>query len=79
MCGRLMCCLTYEHEFYERMKKNLPKIGKKVKTKRGEGKVLRQNILNETLTIALDEGEVEIGINELLPEAGQKKEKRKRG
>ena len=79
MCGRLMCCLTYEHEFYERMKKNLPKIGKKVNTKRGEGKVVRQNILNETLTVSLEDGEeVEISISELIQDTGNKKENRKR-
>ncbi len=57
MCGRLMCCLNYEREYYERIKKNLPKIGKKILTKRGEGKVIRQNILKETLIVALESGE----------------------
>ena len=57
MCGRLMCCLTYEYEYYEKMKKDLPKIGKKVNTTCGEGKVIRQNVLKETLTITLDSGE----------------------
>ena len=53
MCGRLMCCLTYEHEYYEKIKKDLPKIGKKVRTRDGEGKIVRQNVLKETLTIAI--------------------------
>jgi cell fate regulator YaaT (PSP1 superfamily) len=57
MCGRLMCCLTFEHEYYEKIKKNLPKIGKRIKTEFGEGKVIRQNILKETLTVVLDSGE----------------------
>lgn len=57
MCGRLMCCLSYEYEYYAKIKKKLPKIGKRVKTKAGEGKVIRQNILKETLTVALDSGE----------------------
>jgi cell fate regulator YaaT (PSP1 superfamily) len=79
MCGRLMCCLTYEHDFYEKMKKDLPKVGKKVKTKQGEGKVLRQNILNETLTIVLEEGgEVEVNVSELIQDVPTKREKRKR-
>jgi len=38
MCGRLMCCLNYEYENYEKFKKSLPKVGKKVMTKEGEGK-----------------------------------------
>lgn len=57
MCGRLMCCLNFEREYYDRIKRNLPKLGKKIMTKRGEGKVIRQNILKESLTVALDSGE----------------------
>jgi cell fate regulator YaaT (PSP1 superfamily) len=57
MCGRLMCCLTYEHEFYEEATKNIPKNGKAVSTAHGTGKVVRQNVLRETLTVALESGE----------------------
>jgi cell fate regulator YaaT (PSP1 superfamily) len=57
MCGRLMCCLTYEHGFYEKATKNMPKNGKAVSTARGKGKVVRQNVLRETLTVALESGE----------------------
>jgi cell fate regulator YaaT (PSP1 superfamily) len=62
MCGRLMCCLTFEHEIYEKMKKDLPRIGKKVMTDTGEGKVIRQNVLKETLNVRLESGE-EIEVN----------------
>jgi cell fate regulator YaaT (PSP1 superfamily) len=57
MCGRLMCCLTYEHGFYEKATKNMPKNGKAVSTAHGKGKVVRQNVLRETLTVALESGE----------------------
>jgi cell fate regulator YaaT (PSP1 superfamily) len=57
MCGRLMCCLNYEHTYYEDAKKDLPKIGKKVSIPQGEGKVVRQNILKRTLTVTLESGE----------------------
>ena len=57
MCGRLMCCLTYEYQYYEKVQKNIPKIGKKVKTIHGEGKVIRQNVLREKLTVLMDSGE----------------------
>jgi cell fate regulator YaaT (PSP1 superfamily) len=78
MCGRLMCCLTYEHQYYEKIKKNLPKIGKKVRTKDGEGKVVRQNILKETLTIALESGdEIELSARDLMRQ-GRFKKKSKR-
>ncbi|MBW2352405.1 MAG: stage 0 sporulation protein [Deltaproteobacteria bacterium] len=76
MCGRLMCCLSFEYEHYAKIKKKLPKIGKKVITKSGEGKVIRQNILKETLTVALDSGgEVEVQVNEFSRGGGSSREK----
>jgi cell fate regulator YaaT (PSP1 superfamily) len=67
MCGRLMCCLTYEHDYYEEAKKDIPKIGKRVSTAQGEGKVIRQNVIRRTLTVSLDSGdEVELSYDELV-------------
>ncbi|MFH1490899.1 MAG: stage 0 sporulation family protein [Pseudomonadota bacterium] len=57
MCGRLMCCLNYEYAYYEKAKKDIPKTGKKVNTRDGKGKVIRQNVLRKTLTVLLDSGE----------------------
>ncbi len=66
MCGRLMCCLTYEDKFYEQAKKKLPRIGKKVTTKEGDGKVIRQNVFKETVTVSLgSEGEIEVEAGEI--------------
>ncbi|MCG6878385.1 MAG: stage 0 sporulation family protein [Deltaproteobacteria bacterium] len=66
MCGRLMCCLTYEDKFYEQAKKKLPRIGKKVVTNEGDGKVIRQNVFKETVTVSLgSEGEIEVEAAEL--------------
>jgi cell fate regulator YaaT (PSP1 superfamily) len=79
MCGRLMCCLTYEHAYYEKVKRKLPKMGKKAKTKYGEGKVIRQNILKETLTIALESGEeVEVKPKDIIREPMLKKKSKRR-
>jgi cell fate regulator YaaT (PSP1 superfamily) len=65
-CGRLMCCLSYEFETYADLRKGLPKVGKRVKTDHGEGKVIRQNILNRTVTIELENGgEVTMGAEEI--------------
>jgi len=75
MCGRLMCCLTFEHEYYEKIKKNFPKIGKRIMTKEGEGKVIRQNVMKETVTVTLDSGtELEIPVKELGTGSGAPKE-----
>ena len=74
-----MCCLTYEHAYYDKMKKNLPKIGKKVMTKYGEGKVIRQNILEETLTVLLESrDEIEMHIRDLSKERVSEKGKKRR-
>ena len=60
VCGRLMCCLTFEDPVYKQIKSTLPKIGAKVETKDGIGKVIRQNVLKEQLTIRLqDNTEIE--------------------
>jgi cell fate regulator YaaT (PSP1 superfamily) len=65
-CGRLMCCLTYENETYQKLKKELPKIGKTVMTNSGKAKVIRHNPLNNRLTVRLDGGlEMEIGKDQI--------------
>jgi cell fate regulator YaaT (PSP1 superfamily) len=56
-CGRLMCCLRYEHEFYVQSRKRFPKEGKLVKTKRGEEKVIGNDIFRERVTLRGDDGE----------------------
>ncbi len=55
-CGRLMCCLQYESDIYTLLKKDLPKVGKKMETIYGVGKVVRQNALERTVTVELDDG-----------------------
>jgi cell fate regulator YaaT (PSP1 superfamily) len=55
MCGRLKCCLRYEYATYAELKRNLPNSGKRVESVKGNGKVLRQNILKQTVTIQRDD------------------------
>jgi cell fate regulator YaaT (PSP1 superfamily) len=65
VCGRLMCCFAYEHGNYEELRKNMPKVGKKVQTEFGTGKVKKLNILEQLLTVELEDGtEVEIRVDE---------------
>lgn len=56
-CGRLMCCLRYEHEFYVASRKKFPKEGKVVVTAKGEEKVLTIDIFRERITLRSTEGE----------------------
>ncbi len=66
VCGRLMCCLSYEFATYVDLKKDLPKVGKHIVTRSGKGKVIRQNVLSQTVTVELEEGgEVTIHASEL--------------
>lgn len=55
-CGRLMCCLQYEYETYKELKKDMPKLGKKVEIPEGRGKVIRQNVMERSVTILLEDG-----------------------
>jgi len=57
-CGRLMCCLRYEHEFYVQSRKKYPKEGKPVRTARGEEKVLANDIFRERVMLRGVDGEV---------------------
>ncbi len=58
-CGRLMCCLAYEFETYTELKKDLPKVGKRVVTPQGSGKIVQQNVIHQRVRVALDEGKEE--------------------
>lgn len=66
ICGRLMCCLAYEYPTYMELKKDLPRVGKHIVTRSGKGKVIRQNVLNQTITVQLEEGgEITIHVSEI--------------
>ncbi len=47
LCGRLMCCLKYEQEAYEHMRKLMPRVNKEVFTPDGRGMVLDNNAITE--------------------------------
>jgi len=55
VCGRLMCCLQYEHDLYRTMIKELPKIGKTIDTPEGPGRVVKNDILKQVITVRLDD------------------------
>jgi cell fate regulator YaaT (PSP1 superfamily) len=57
-CGRLMCCLRYEHDFYVKSRKKYPKEGKVVRTSRTEEKVIANDIFRERVTLRGVDGEM---------------------
>jgi cell fate regulator YaaT (PSP1 superfamily) len=67
-CGRLKCCLRYEYQTYVELRRELPKVGKMVESTKGDGKVVRQSILKQTVTVRRDEDDemVEVSLEELV-------------
>lgn len=59
-CGRLMCCLRYEHEFYVQQRKRFPKEGKIVTTTKGQEKVIVNDIFRERVTLRAEDGETRV-------------------
>lgn len=51
ICGRLMCCLSFEQETYEELIKNLPEVGKKVSVDGRKGRVVGQNIIKQSVDV----------------------------
>ena len=56
-CGRLMCCLRYEHEFYVAARKRFPKQGKIVTTLQGEEKIENTDIFRDLVSLRNPAGE----------------------
>ncbi|MGH7443269.1 MAG: PSP1 domain-containing protein [Longimicrobiales bacterium] len=55
-CGRLMCCLTYEHDAYVAARKRFPREGKALQTSLGREKVISVDIWRERVTLRDDDG-----------------------
>jgi cell fate regulator YaaT (PSP1 superfamily) len=66
LCGRLMCCLSYEYGQYVKLRESMPKCGERIETRCCKGKVVRQNVLRSTISVVGDDGkEVEVSLAEL--------------
>ncbi|WP_272700044.1 PSP1 domain-containing protein [Desulfovibrio sp. Fe33] len=65
ICGRLLCCLSFEQKGYEEFHGMCPRVGKKYQTSLGAMKVLRSNFFKKSLSL-LDENfeEQEVSIDE---------------
>ena len=67
VCGRLLCCLSYESDSYAAAKEMLPKRGKVIDTPHGRGTVTQVDVIKETVYVELEnEAIVEISNDELL-------------
>jgi len=59
-CGRLLCCLRYEHDFYVQTRKRFPKEGKVLRTGAGPERVLAVDIFRETVTLRAEDGDTRV-------------------
>ena len=55
VCGRLLCCLTFEDEEYTRCQQGMPAVGQTVKTEYGSGKVVSVDILKRKYKVDIDD------------------------
>lgn len=60
LCGRLLCCLSYEEKQYKMLKKDLPKVGEKVKVGQKEGIVKSVDLLNRKCRVLIENNLEEI-------------------
>jgi len=68
-CGRLMCSLRYEHEFYVQARRRFPKEGRTIRTAAGEERVVSNDIFRERVVLRNGEGEMRtIPLAQLLQE-----------
>jgi len=66
-CGRLLCCLHYEHDFYVQQRKRFPKEGKALKTSEGIEHVVAVDIFRERVTLRSDAGSTRVVTLDELP------------
>ena len=66
MCGKLLCCLKYEDDFYAEVLARMPKQGQRVSTPDGEGEAVSLDVLHEQVEVKFTRGdEVERKVYEL--------------
>lgn len=79
ICGRLMCCLKYEQDCYESMRRQMPRVGREIVTPDGAGTVLENNVITERtrVRVTLADGTYDVReypFRELKPRGGGKPE-----
>ena len=79
VCGRLMCCLTFERDTYVDLKRDMPKCGRKVIVPQGKGEIKGQYLFEQKVAVELENGkEVMVPVSEVKQEIPPKKQKKKR-
>ena len=75
VCGKLLCCLAFEDEQYAEMRAGMPKVGAKLVSAVGKGKVVDVNVLTRRITIAWETGSrVEVSADEFAEQQQRRNE-----
>jgi cell fate regulator YaaT (PSP1 superfamily) len=66
LCGRLRCCLAFEHPVYRSFRDRAPAVGRMVTTPQGRGIVRSYKVMEDALVVALEgvQGEVDIPVDD---------------
>ncbi|MDA3839722.1 MAG: regulatory iron-sulfur-containing complex subunit RicT [Patescibacteria group bacterium] len=75
VCGRLMCCLSYEEEGYKELDKKMPKVGTKVNVDGRKGVIIAQHHLKETVDVEFPAGKGERGTTRVEVDLNRHKKK----
>jgi cell fate regulator YaaT (PSP1 superfamily) len=77
-CGRLKCCLVYEQAGYAELRKGLPKLGKRVISARGDGRVVEVDVLRQRVRVSYGPGDTEVlpatEVKPMFPSGNQPRE-----
>jgi cell fate regulator YaaT (PSP1 superfamily) len=71
-CGRLKCCLRFEQDIYEEFQTQLPPVGARVVTPKGQGRVLAQEVLARKVLVEFEDGRrIPVPAAEILTQLGR--------
>jgi cell fate regulator YaaT (PSP1 superfamily) len=71
-CGRLKCCLRFEQDVYEEFQKELPPVGARVVTRKGQGRVLAQEVLARKVLVEFEDNRrLPVAAEEILTQLGR--------
>jgi len=73
LCGRLRCCLAFEHPLYKSFRDRAPRVGRRVETPEGVGVVTGYTVLEDTCTVVFDgdEAATAVPVDDCREVAGQ--------
>ncbi len=70
-CGRLKCCLRFEQDVYEEFLTELPPLGSRILTAKGQGRVLAHEVLARKVLVEFEDGRrLPVAVAEILTRLG---------